>query len=102
MPTSLPPTSQRPIQKLASLFTSTRSPAATSVQKREGLPVLPGALPLVGHVPWLYFCAPEVLREAQQQLGPVFWVSLGFGGWQVACTNPEGFELLKSRHTTNA
>ena len=68
---------------------------------RRGLPVLSGRYPLVGHAPALYRNATGVFRRGRESLGPLFWVSQGFGLWMVACTGREGFDLLRGKATTN-
>lgn len=68
---------------------------------RRGLPVLPGRYPLVGHAPALYRDATALFRRGRDTLGPLFWVSQGFGLWMVACTGRAGFDLLRSKATTN-
>jgi cytochrome P450 monooxygenase len=70
-------------------------------EERRGLPVLPGRFPLVGHAPSLYRNATALFRKGRDTLGPLFWVSQGFGLWMVACTGREGFDLLRSKATTN-
>jgi cytochrome P450 family 117 subfamily A len=82
-----------------------RSPPIRARHTRDGLPVLPGALPLVGHT--LYFSSfgrdtIDVLCEARDALGPLFWINVGLRNWMIACVEPEGFELLKSRSATSA
>src|SRR5262245_27891832 len=71
---------------------------------KDGFPVLPWALPLVGHT--LYFSSfgrdtIDVLCEAREPLGPLFWVDVGMRKWLLVCTEPEGFEALKNRGTTS-
>lgn len=67
------------------------------VQYRQGFPVLPGALPLLGHLPRVGLDAVGVLQRAQEALGPAFWVTVGPGSTHLFCLGPEGFELLKNR-----
>jgi cytochrome P450 len=64
--------------------------------QREGLPVHPGAFPLVGHVPAIYYRLPEVLRRAQVELGPLYWVTAGFG-WVLFCSGPEAVDVFRNR-----
>ncbi len=64
---------------------------------RDGLPVAPGALPLVGHVPYAYRGLPFVLRRAGAEVGPVYWISLGFGQYVLVCTGAEAVEILRSK-----
>lgn len=62
---------------------------------REGFPVMPGALPGLGHVAAIHVDALGALRRAKAELGPVFWVHLGFGNWYLFCTGGGAFDLLK-------
>jgi cytochrome P450 len=64
---------------------------------RDGLPVLPGAWPLLGHIPSAYRGLPGILRRARAEVGPVYWISLGFGQRVVVCTGPEAVEILRSK-----
>ncbi len=64
--------------------------------QREGLPIHPGAFPLVGHIPAIYYRLPEVLRRAQAELGPLYWVAAGFG-WVLFCSGPEAVDVLRNR-----
>jgi cytochrome P450 family 117 subfamily A len=64
--------------------------------QREGLPIHPGAFPLVGHVPAIYYRLPEVLRRAQASLGPLYWVAAGFG-WVLFCSGPEAVHVFHNR-----
>lgn len=70
------------------------------VQYRQGFPVLPGAVPLLGHAPLLFFGALEALRRGHAELGPAFCVTVGPGVTHLFCMGPEGFELLKNRAVT--
>jgi len=71
---------------------------------KDGLPVLPGRLPIVGHL--LGFTLGrnpvDVMLEARERLGPLFWTDSGFGNWTLICTEPEVFEVLRNRVTTSA
>jgi cytochrome P450 len=76
------------------------NPFARAVRLREGLPVLPGAFPLAGHLPAL-LRFPEVIRAAQEQVGPVYWVELGLGKRILVCTGPEALEIFRSKAFTS-
>lgn len=73
-------------------------PAST----REGLPVMAGALPVLGHTLALHLDVPGALRRAAETLGPAFWVSLGFGSWYLFCARRSSFDLLKHPKVVNA
>ena len=73
-----------------------RNPFSRAVKTRDGFPVLPGAFPLVGHIPLIYRGLHEADREARA-LGPAVWVSLGLAGWILLCSGPEALEIFKDR-----
>lgn len=81
---------------------------AGPVDYRDGVPVLPGALPLLGHFPGLSVRSAELLAHARRRLGPLYYLHLGpTVGWYLTCAGPEAFEILRSRSayiplTTNA
>jgi cytochrome P450 family 117 subfamily A len=64
--------------------------------------VLPGAFPLVGHIPAMYRRLPEVTRRARAEIGPIFWITLGSGMWVAVCTGREALEIFKSKAFTSA
>jgi cytochrome P450 len=74
-----------------------QNPLARSIRTRDGLPVLPGAFPLVGHLPAFYRRLPEVMRRARADLGPIFWITLGPGMWVALCTGLEALEIFRSK-----
>ena len=81
---------------------------AGPVGYRGGVPVLPGALPLLGHFPGLSVRSAELLVHARRRLGPLYYLHLGpTVGWYLTCAGPEALEILRSRAayiplTTNA
>ena len=68
---------------------------------RRGLPVAPGAMPLIGHLGKAWRGMPELVRRAHDELGPVFWISAA-GTWVLMCTGPEAPPLLKSKSFSSA
>ena len=64
---------------------------------RDGLPVAPGALPFLGHLPYAYRLLPFILRRAGGAVGPVYWISLGFDQYVLVCTGSEAVEILRSK-----
>jgi cytochrome P450 monooxygenase len=70
---------------------------------KDGLPVLPGRLPVVGHMPSILLGGNPIhaMLEARERLGPLFWIDAGFGNWTLVCTEPEVFEVLRNRVTTS-
>lgn len=73
----------------------------TPVRRRDGIPILPGMLPLVGAVPLFYHRMPEALRAAEASLGPLFWARLFGGRWFLCWTERESFDILRSRSVTS-
>ncbi|WNG38444.1 cytochrome P450 [Archangium violaceum] len=67
---------------------------------RDGIPILPGGLPLVGHAPFNIGSPLTFLRNAASKVGPLFWTK-NMGGWSLVCMGEPGFELLKNRVTSS-
>src|SRR5690349_19539473 len=66
-------------------------------RRKDGFPVMAGALPVLGHAVSLHLDAVDVFRRAEAQHGPVTWLSVGLGKWCLFCFGAEAFELLKGR-----
>lgn len=79
-----------------------RSPFTRTIRYRDGLPILPGALPIVGHIPALYKDAPGVYRRAMEELGPLFWVTSGPGTWLLAVNGTKALDLFRHKSFTSA
>ncbi|QRN94113.1 cytochrome P450 [Archangium violaceum] len=68
---------------------------------RDGIPILPGALPLVGHTLFNIGDTLTFLRNAARKAGPLFWTR-GIGDrLTLVCMGEPGFELLKNRVTSS-
>ncbi|PRP95224.1 cytochrome P450 [Enhygromyxa salina] len=65
-------------------------------------PKLPGRWPILGNIPRFSRDAVGLLRDAQNQLGPVFWIDLGFGNNAFIVMSDEGFTLLKNKDTNSS
>jgi len=79
------------------------NPLATSVEYRSGIPMLPGAFPVVGHLPAFFTSAQELLSEARRRFGTLFWLNMGPGlGWHLTVCGRDGYELLKNKSLSNA
>ncbi len=63
---------------------------------RDGIPILPGAFPLIGHIPTVYRKLPETIRRARAEYGDLVWVTTGFG-WLLYCTGPGAIDLFRNR-----
>jgi cytochrome P450 family 117 subfamily A len=68
---------------------------------REGIPILPGGLPLVGHAPFNLGDTLTFLLNAQSKVGPLFWMRSFGSEMQLVCMGEPGFELLKNRVTSS-
>jgi cytochrome P450 len=77
------------------------NPLRRRVTHRRGFPVFPGAFPVIGHLPAIATDYLELLRRAERELGPFFWVESGFGTDQLNCMDPEVFSLFKNKVTTS-
>lgn len=77
-----------------------RNPFARAVKLRDGFPVMPGAFPLVGHIPVVYRGLADLFQESRG-LGPMVWVTFGFGMWTLVCSGPEALEIFKSKAFTS-
>lgn len=77
------------------------NPFARAVRYRDGLPVLPGAFPLIGHLPAVYKGAPALFRDARKELGNVFWVKAGPGFDLVSCAGVDAIEIFRNKAFTN-
>lgn len=70
--------------------------------RRQGLPVMAGALPGLGHALSVHRDVVGALRRARDTLGPVYWMHLGFGNWYLMCAGLSAFELLRHPNVVNA
>lgn len=68
---------------------------------REGIPILPGELPVVGHAPYLLGDTLDYLRDAAARMGPLFWMKNVGNQYSLVCMGAPGFELLKNRVTSS-
>ncbi|PRQ01038.1 putative cytochrome P450 [Enhygromyxa salina] len=65
-------------------------------------PTLSGRWPLFGHLPRLNRDAYRFLRDAARELGPVFWIDLGFGNRTLMVVSEPGFAVFKSKHADSS
>ncbi|HZF51870.1 MAG TPA: cytochrome P450 [Polyangiaceae bacterium] len=78
-----------------------KNPFARTIRYKDGLPVLPGAFPVVGHIPALYHGGIDTLREGHRTLGPLFWCSFALGQWCLLCEGQQAYDILKRRATSS-
>lgn len=67
------------------------------VKLREGLPVAGGEWPLLGHMPEVFRRLPEFHVESRERHGPLYWVNVGFGNYQLMWSSPEAVGLFKTK-----
>lgn len=73
------------------------NPLRSTVRYRDGLPVLPGAFPTVGHLPAMVRHEGELHMHGWRTLGPMFWMHYGFGrSWELVCCGAEAIALLRA------
>ncbi len=77
------------------VFRSSQQP-----ELREGIPVLPGAFPILGHAPHTLGNALTFLRDAEARVGPLFWTK-NIGRYTLVSMGEPGFELLKNKVTSS-
>ncbi|MFS8116725.1 cytochrome P450, partial [Rhizobium jaguaris] len=69
---------------------------------RDDIPVMPGAFPLVGHLPAIVCDLPRLLRRAERTLGSHFWLDFGPAGQLMTCLDPDAFALLRHKDVSSA
>ena len=69
--------------------------------RRDGIPVAPGAFPLIGHLPVLIPSLQDFVVEQARALGPVFWVNRGFGDYTIMVTGEPALKLLRNTATAS-
>jgi len=77
---------------------SLSNPLSKTIHYQQGLPVLPGAWPFVGHLPEYVTDTDSFVRRGEDQLGPLFLMNGGmvFGMSLVVC-GPLAMEVLRSK-----
>ncbi|MGR9061699.1 cytochrome P450 (plasmid) [Rhizobium leguminosarum] len=68
---------------------------------RHDIPVLPGAFPLVGHLPAMVYDLPRLLQCAERTLGSHFWLDFGPAGHMMTCLDPDAFALLRHKDVSS-
>lgn len=74
----------------------------TALRETKDAPVLPGRLPLLGHMTRVRSNALEFMREAQARLGPVFWLDMGFDHWLFMVVDEPGFSVFRNKDTDSS
>jgi cytochrome P450 len=73
------------------------NPLARRVEERHGFPVLPGGFPLLGHLPAIAVDELGFLRDAERRLGSLFYVSFGFGNYQLVHMGKDALTLFRNK-----
>jgi cytochrome P450 family 117 subfamily A len=77
------------------------NPFQRRVVQRDGLPVLPGRYPFLGHA-WVFSDdLLSLLRKAHAELGPLFWINPFFDRWMLVCGGSSVLEVLRSKSVSN-
>src|SRR5690606_29547348 len=74
----------------------------TALRETKDAPVLPGRLPLLGHMTRVRSNALEFMRAAQARLGPVFWLDMGFDHWLFMVVDEPGFSVFRNKDTDSS
>jgi cytochrome P450 monooxygenase len=80
-----------------------KNPFRSAVRYRNGIPILPGDFPLLGHIPMLASLRDVLvaLRQAKETVGPLFWISAPESRPILIWTEKESLELLRNKVTTS-
>jgi cytochrome P450 len=78
------------------------NPLNRTMREHEGIPVLPGAFPFLGHLPAMVFNLGRLFEYAGRTCGSHFWVEFGSIGRLLVCNHPDAFDLLKNKSTSSA
>lgn len=76
------------------------SSAARFPAEPAGLPVAPGWVPMLGHMPRLFRDLPAFLRGCAQS-GPLCWVDFARAHTQLLSTREEAFTVFRNRETSS-
>lgn len=95
---ALIPTFLRP---LAEQLLQGQNPLTQAVLHKDGIPVAPGHFPVLGSLPSMFIDSLAACREAERRVGPLFWVSGGFGLNSVYYTRPDALSIFKNKSTTS-
>ncbi|KOR47913.1 cytochrome [Xanthomonas oryzae] len=79
-----------------------RNPLNRRPRSLQGIPVMPGAFPLVGHLPAIVCDLPRLLQQAERTLGSHFWLDFGPAGQLMTCVDPDAFTLLRHKDVSSA
>jgi cytochrome P450 len=72
---------------------------ARRVEERDGFPVVPGAFPVIGHMPAMALDALGFMRDAERRFGPLYCWNAGFDAWQLAYASKDAISLFRNKVT---
>ncbi|TNE51827.1 MAG: hypothetical protein EP343_02910 [Deltaproteobacteria bacterium] len=67
----------------------------------EGIPIAPGAWPLVGHLRPISKVGTRLILDSAEKLGNLFWINLGFGNWVVVVSGEATQQVMKNKKTSS-
>ncbi|AXV78942.1 cytochrome P450 (plasmid) [Ralstonia solanacearum] len=77
-------------------------PVAGNLAMKDGFPVMPGKVPLLGHVHRISQDALGELRKAEAACGPMFWTYFGARLPVLQILDEEGLAILQNKYTDNS
>ncbi|MDQ0560957.1 cytochrome P450 [Rhizobium mesoamericanum] len=66
------------------------------------IPIMPGAFPIVGHLPAIVSDLPRLLRRAEGMLRNHFWLDFGPGGPLMICLDPDTLAALRHKNVSSS
>ena len=76
--------------------------ARSTARLHGGFPKLGGSLPVIGHMRGIHNDFLGMIRRGEREVGPAFWVNLGFGRQSLTLMQPEAFTLFKHKSVSSA
>ncbi|MHA6832455.1 cytochrome P450 [Ralstonia pseudosolanacearum] len=77
-------------------------PVADNLTMKDGFPVMPGKVPLLGHVHKISQDALGELRRAEAACGPMFWTYFGAKLPVLQIMDEAGLAILQNKYTDNS
>jgi cytochrome P450 len=96
-PSRVSPDPSTDAPSIGRFFLAGKNPLAMSVKRRNGIPVLPGAYPGIGHLPAVLVDELGLLRDGLRDLGPLFYMGLGYEDWLVVYAGRDALSLFKNK-----
>lgn len=67
----------------------------------QGIPMMAGAFPVLGHLPAIVRNLPGLLHHGEKTCGDHFWLDFGPAGHFVTSTHPDVFALLRNKDASS-